>query len=102
MDEGNVKLVPPSKTASNDKNIETICPAPESQVRFISSKMTSERKLKSDKRGPDHELDSSKRENRSEDAQEAEDQQSSSSLDTNDEQTKKKSNKILKGFGMFK
>ena len=60
MDEGNVKLVPPSESASNDKNIETICPAPESQVRVISSKITSERndELNSDEREPDHELDS--------------------------------------------
>ena len=89
--------MPPSESASNEKNIETICPAPESQVRVISSKITSERsyELESDKREPDHEMDRDKRENNlsvevvdqtlisSEDAQQAEYQQSSSGLDSN-------------------
>ena len=48
LDEGNIKLVPPSESASNDKNFETICLPQESQVRVITSK--------NDKRGPDHEL----------------------------------------------
>ena len=45
LDEGNIKLV---ESASKDKNIETICLAPESQVRVISSK--------NEKSGPERKL----------------------------------------------
>ena len=38
MDEGNVKLVPSSESASNDKNIETIYQPPDSQLRVIKEK----------------------------------------------------------------
>ena len=38
MDEGNVKLVPSSESASNDKNIETIYQPPDFQLRVIKEK----------------------------------------------------------------
>ena len=38
LDDGNIKLIPPTESASYDKNIETIYPAPGSQLLVISSK----------------------------------------------------------------
>ena len=57
LDEGNIKLVPPSKSASKDESIETVYQSPDSQLRVINtqenvSKSTLER----------HELESEKRE----------------------------------------
>ena len=94
-DEGNIKLVPPNEKSSND--IETIHLAPKLH-RVISSKITAERnnelKVESDKRGPDHEINSAKREDNLsievveqtqisyKDAQEAKNQQPSSSLES--------------------
>ena len=64
LDNGNVKLVPPSESAGNDKNIETIFQAPDSQLHVITSKKRSKHMKLSALGGP--EVDSENAEIRSE------------------------------------